>query len=165
MKAKEPRRNNSCITRLLRTARTRTGCALDQWWSARHCTGVWGEIVRPDAYAVWVEAGVRLPFCFEYDTGTKTLARLARKLDGYARLARAVGHPTRVLFAFPTPGRHSAARRVLAHPQVPVATAVIPAQSAPDGPVWQTVTDHRPPCQLADLGHPSRILGDTTTRP
>ena len=107
---------------------------------------------------------MRLPFCFEYDTGTKTLARLARKLDGYARLARAVGHPTRVLFAFPTPGRHSAARRVLAHPQVPVATAVIPAQSAPDGPVWRAVTDPGAPRRLANLGHPSGVLG-ATTRP
>ena len=154
---------NGVFTRLIRTARTRPGCALDQWWSARRCAGLWGEIVRPDAYAVWVEDGVRLPFCFEYDTGTETPARLAGKLDGYARLAQAVGHPTWVLFAFPTPGRHTAARRVLAHPAVPVATAVIPPQSAPDGPVWQAVGDHRPPCRLADLGHPSRVLGTATT--
>ena len=154
---------NGVFTRLLRTARTRPGCALDQWWSARRCAGVWGEIVRPDAYAVWVEDGVRLPFCFEYDTGTETPARLAGKLDGYARLTRAVGHPTWVLFAYPTPGRHSAARRVLAHPAVPVATAVIPPQSAPDGPWWQAVGDHRPPGRLANLGHPSRVLGTATT--
>ena len=106
---------------------------------------------------------MRLPFCFEYDTGTETLARLAGKLDGYARLARAVGHPTWVLFAFPTPGRHTAARRVLAHPAVPVATAVIPPQSAPDGPWWQAVGDHRPPCRLAGPGHPSRVLGTAST--
>jgi len=156
---------NGVFTRLIREARTRPGCALDQWWSARRCAGLWGEIVRPDAYAVWVEDGVRLPFCFEYDTGTETLARLAGKLDGYARLARAVGHATWVLFAFPTPGRQAAARRVLAHPGVPVATAVIGPDTAPDDPVWQAVGDHRPPGRLADLGHPSRVLGATTTRP
>ncbi|MDA8062283.1 MAG: replication-relaxation family protein [Actinomycetota bacterium] len=72
---------------------------------ARRCAAVWGEFVRPDAYAVWVEASVRLPFCFEYETGTGTLACLAGKLDGYARLVRAVGHPTWVLFVFPSLGR------------------------------------------------------------
>ena len=157
--------NNSCITRLLRTARTRTGCALDQWWSARRCAGAWGEIVRPDAYAVWVEHEVRLPFCFEYDAGTETLARLKAKLDGYARLARAVGHATWVLIRFPSVGRHTAARRVLAHPEVPVATAVIGPAAAPDGPLWRAVTDPGPPCRLVDLGHPSRALGATTARP
>ncbi|MGH8997562.1 MAG: replication-relaxation family protein, partial [Acidimicrobiales bacterium] len=85
---------NGIFTRLIRSARARPGCALDEWWSARRCAGAWGDAVRPDAYAVWVEDDVRLPFCFEYDTGTEALRRLAAKLDGYARLARAVGHPT-----------------------------------------------------------------------
>jgi len=156
---------NGVFTRLIRTARTRSGCQLAEWWSARRCAAVWGEIVRPDAYAVWVEGDTRLPFCFEYDTGTETLGRLAQKLDGYARLAQAVGHATWVLFAFPSPGRHTAARRVLAHPQVPVATAVIGPHTAPDGPWWQAVADPRPPGRLADLGHPSRILGAATTGP
>lgn len=161
---------NGVFTRLIRTARTRPDCQLAEWWSARRCAAVWGEIVRPDAYAVWVEAGVRLPFCFEYDTATETLARLAGKLDGYARLARAVGHPTWVLFAFLSPGRQTTARRVLRHPAVPVATAVVGPQSAPDGPVWQAIGDQRPPGRLADLGHPSRILGgrilgDSAARP
>ena len=156
---------NGIFCGLLRTARTRTDCALDEWWSARRCAGAWGEIVRPDAYAVWVEHEVRLPFCFEYDTGTETLARLRAKLDGYARLARAVGHPTWVLFRLPSVGRHSAARRVLAHPEVPVATAVIGPDVAPEGPLWRAVTDPGPPCRLVDLGHPSRALGATTARP
>ena len=38
--------------------------------------------------------GARLPFCSEYDNGTETLSRLERKLGGYAKLARAVEHPT-----------------------------------------------------------------------
>lgn len=150
---------NGVFTALLRAARTRPGCQLAEWWSARRCAAVWGEVVRPDAYAVWAEDDVRLPFCFEYDTGTETLGRLAKKLDGYARLARAVGHPTWVLFAFPSPSRHRAARRVLQHP------AVIGHQSVPDGPVWQAIGDPRPPGRLAGLGHPSRVLGVNTARP
>ncbi len=113
---------NGVFSALLRTARSRADCALDEWWSARRCAGAWGEIVRPDAYAVRVEHEVRLPFCLEYDAGTETLARLKAKLDGYARLARAVGHATWLLIRFPSVGRHSAARRVLAHPEVPVAS-------------------------------------------
>ena len=156
---------NGVFCSLLATARTHPGCALDEWWSARRCAGAWGEIVRPDAYAVWVEHDVRLPFCFEYDTGTETLGRLAAKLERYARLARAVGHPTWVLFAFPSPGRHRGARRVLAHPEVPVATAVIGPDAAPDGPLWRAITDPGPPSRLVDLGHPARALGATAARP
>jgi hypothetical protein len=144
---------NGVLTALLRTARTRPGCHLDEWWSARRCAAAWGEIVRPDAYAVWVEHGVRLPFFLEYDTGTEALRRLAAKLDGYARLARAVGHPTWVLFAFPSVGREAAARRVLRHPVVPVATAVLGPHTAPDGPVWQAIGDQRAAGRLVDLGH------------
>jgi hypothetical protein len=144
---------NGVLTALLRTARTRPGCHLDEWWSARRCAAAWGEIVRPDAYAVWVEHGVRLPFFLEYDTGTEALRRLAGKLDGYARLARAVGHPTWVLFAFPSVGREAAARRVLRHPVVPVATAVLGPHTAPDGPVWQAIGDQRAAGRLVDLGH------------
>ncbi len=149
---------NGVFTRLIRAARSRPGCALDQWWSARRCAALWGEIVRPDAYGVWVDTGLRLPFCFEYDTASETLARLAKKLEGYARLAQAVGHPTWVLFAFPSPGREHAARRVLAHPGVPVATAVIGSDTAPDGPLWRPVGRGGPPRPMIDLGHPSRLL-------
>ncbi|MCU4185904.1 replication-relaxation family protein [Acidiferrimicrobium sp. IK] len=40
---------NGVLCALIRNARTRPGCALDQWWSARRCAAAWGEIVRPDA--------------------------------------------------------------------------------------------------------------------
>jgi hypothetical protein len=62
--------------------------------------------------------------------------RLARKLDGYARLAAAAGHPNWVLFSFPSPRREAEARRVLRHPVVPVATTARADRGAPDGPVW-----------------------------
>jgi Replication-relaxation len=150
---------NGVLTALIRVARTRPGCALDQWWSARRCAAVWGELVRPDAYAVWVQDDLRLPFCLEYDTGTETLTQLAGKLPGFARLAQAVGHPTWVLFAFPTPGREASARRVLTHPEVPVATAVLPTRVAPDGQLWLPVGGAGPRLPLVGLGHPGRHLG------
>ena len=114
---------NGFFTGLLRSARTRPGCYLDEWWSERRCAREWGEVVRPDGYGVWTEHGTALPFLLEYDNGTEPLDRLAAKLAGYARLAAAAGHPNWVLFTFPGPRRERDARRVLAHPGVPVATA------------------------------------------
>ena len=127
---------NGFFCALCRAARTRTGCQLEQWWSERRCAAEWGEVVRPDGYGVWTEHGTSLPFLVEYDNGTERLERLARKLDGYARLAAAAGHPNWVLFSFPSPRREAEARRVLLHPVVPVATCARGNRGAPDGPVW-----------------------------
>ena len=113
---------NGFFTALLRSARTRSGCQLEEWWSERRCGREWGEVVRPDGYGVWVDHGVSMPFLLEHDNGTERLARLADKLGGYAKLAVAAGHPNWVLFTFPTQRREVDARRVLAHHSVPVAT-------------------------------------------
>jgi hypothetical protein len=149
---------NGFFTALIRSARHGGASSLEEWWSARRCAAAWGDAVRPDGYGVWADHGVRLPFCFEYDNGTETLARLEAKLGGYAKLARAVEHPTWVLFRFPTAGREAAARPVLTHLAVPVATAVIEPGQAADGPLWLAVGDRGPRRRLADLGHPDRAL-------
>ena len=130
---------NGFFCSLLRSARTQTGSALVEWWSERRCAAEWGEVVRPDAYGVWREGAVSLPFLLEYDNGTERLERLARKLDGYARLAQAAGHPNWVLFSFPSERREAEAARVLTHPTVPVATGARTAATAPDGPLWRPV--------------------------
>ena len=127
---------NGFFCALYRSARTRTGCRLEEWWSERRCATEWGEVVRPDGYGVWTEHATSLPFLVEYDNGTERLERLARKLDGYARLAAAAGHPNWVLFSFPSPRREAEARRVLRHPVVPVATTARAGRVAPDGPAW-----------------------------
>ena len=106
---------NGFFTALLRSARTRSDCRLEEWWSERRCGREWGEVVRPDGYGVWCDYGVSTPFLLEHDNGTERLARLANKLEGYAKLAVAAGHPNWVLFTFPTPRRELEARRVLAH--------------------------------------------------
>jgi hypothetical protein len=164
---------NGFFSGLIRSARHQRGATLADWWSARRCAGAWGEAVRPDRYGVWVEGEVRLPFCFEYDTGTETLGRLSAKLEGDARLARAVNHPTWVLFRFPSLGREAQARRVLEHAEVPVATAVLTPGSLPDGPLWLAVGDAGYRRRLIDLGLPTaalaQVLGGsiagTTRRP
>jgi hypothetical protein len=147
------------FTGLIAAARQTPGASLDEWWSSRRCAAAWGNAVRPDGYGVYVEGDIRLPFLLEYDTGSEVLARLEGKLPGYAALTRAVEHPTWLCFAFLTAAREAAARRVLVHPEVPVATAVIAQDSAPGGPVWLAIGDVGARLRLVDLGHPGRALG------
>lgn len=159
---------NATFTSLIRTARTHPGCELATWWSEARCTAEWGELVRPDGYGVWVAGGRRAPFLLEFDTGSERLARLAAKLPGYADLAAAVGHPTWVCFRFPSPGREAAARTVLAHPGVPVATAALTARADLSGPVWLPVgrlggPPGGPRLALAELGDPRRALAAPAT--
>lgn len=152
---------NGFFTALLRTCRRHPGSELAEWWSEQRCAAVWGKVVRPDGYGVWVEDDRRLPFLLEYDCGTERLARLEAKLPGYARLARAAKHPTWVLFCFTSPAREAAARKVLRHPAVPVATAVVERGATPDGPLWLALSDSGRR-RLVDLGHPSRAVAAGT---
>jgi hypothetical protein len=147
---------NGFFSSLIREARAHSETELAQWWSSRRCAAAWGEAVRPDGYAVWVDGERRVPFHLEFDMGTERLARHEAKLPGYAELARAAGHPTWVLFCFRTAGRESAARRVLSHPAVPVATAVLSPGQAANGPHWSVVGEIGPRLGLADLGSPER---------
>lgn len=88
--------------------------------------GRWADgIVRPDAFGAWRENGEVVEFFLEYDGGTETHARLVAKLGAYERLEAERGASAWVLFAFPTAGRESAARRALAPATVPVATAAL----------------------------------------
>jgi hypothetical protein len=138
---------------LVRSARTRLGCRLDEWWSERHCAREWGEVVRPDGYGIWSEADTSLPFLLEYDNGTERLERLAAKLDGYVGLAAAAGHPNWVLFSFPSPRRERDARRVLDHRAVPVATASREPGTAADAAIWLPVRRHGARLRLAQLAN------------
>jgi hypothetical protein len=144
---------NGFFCSLLGSARTRPGCRLDEWWSERHCAREWGEVVRPDGYGIWTEADTNFPFLLEYDNGTERLERLGGKLDGYADLAAAAGHPNWVLFSFPSPRRERDARRVLAQRAVPVATASREPGTAPDAAIWLPVRRDGARLRLAQLAN------------
>jgi hypothetical protein len=142
---------NGFFCSLLASARHRAGSDLLLWWSARRCSGAWGSFVRPDGYGVWSESDRRVAFLLEYDNGTETIARLAEKLDRYARLFAATDRRLPVLFAFAGPGREAEARRALRHPAVPVATATLAPGQSPADAVWLPVGSGRARLGLIDL--------------
>lgn len=156
---------NGVFTALIAAGRRGGDLRLAQWWSERRCAAEWGALVRPDGYGVIEGHGRRVAFLLEYDAGTERLARLAAKLTGYAALAEAAGAPTWVAFAFASSRREAEARRVLAHPAVPVATAALAggpdsAGRGPAGAVWLAVG--RPGAtrrHLVDLGPPGATAG------
>ncbi|GAA1836670.1 replication-relaxation family protein [Actinomadura chokoriensis] len=135
------------------------GTALDQWWSEHRCAAHWGDLARPDAFGRWTEphpggATRTFDFFLEHDTGTETLARVARKLGGYADLAEATGTTTPVLIWLPSPKREANLRALLGAPEVPVATAVHTPATSPDGPagpVWLPAGTTGRRLRLADL--------------
>lgn len=122
---------NSLFTTLIRHARQphATG-ELTAWWSAARCGRHWGDIITPDAYGRWREAGREIEWFLEFDFGTEQLSRLATKLTRYEQLATTTDIITPILVWLPTPQREATARhafaealRALDHPnRTPVAT-------------------------------------------
>jgi hypothetical protein len=151
---------NSVLCALARHAHnhdTHHAAQLEIWWSERRAATVWGDWVRPDAYARYREQNRTVEFFLEFDQGTEPLDRLVGKLTGYARLARTTGIATPVLFWLPGPTRetHLLDRLRREPPGIPVATTA-PTDRAhrhdPGGAVWATPTS-RARHHLTDLGH------------
>jgi hypothetical protein len=131
-----------------------TGTGLVVWWGERRCAAAWGDLVRPDAAAVWRSPGGRqLAFAVEYDTGSEPLARVAGKLADYADLAAALGQQLPVLFALPSTAREAALHQMLdptalrpAGGGLLVATAAADHAAAVGGPagrVWRPAAPQR----------------------
>jgi hypothetical protein len=122
---------NELFTTLIRRARQPGASGtLTAWWSAARCGRHWGDIVTPDGYGRWREAGREIEWFVEFDFGTEQLSRLAGKLVRYERLAETTGITTPVLIWLPSAQREANARRALADAlhaldlpaRVPVAT-------------------------------------------
>ena len=133
---------NGFFCSLAADARRDPARSLEAWWSQRRCGELYGELVRPDAYGQWSEAGRSVEFFFEYDTGTESLGRVAGKLAGYAELALAGGPRHRVLIWLRSAARevHLHERLAAAGDRCPVATANEELAAAlgttPAGAVW-----------------------------
>ena len=147
---------NGLFCALARWARTVEDAELAEWWPERRCTNEWGEVVRPDGFGTLRQRTRVVEFFVELDRGTETLGRLADKLTGYAELTRATGWAPSVCFWFPSPGREAEARRVLAHPEVPVATGAAGLGDGPGGPAWLPVGQTGPRRHLIDLATAGR---------
>ena len=146
------------FTALIRGCPPGGASSLDQWWSAGRCAAAWGDAVRPDGYAVWVEDGARLPFCFEYDNGTETLGRLEAKL---ARLRQAgPGRQTSDLGAVPVPDTGPGGGRPAGAgpPGRPGGHGGIEARTGGRRAAVAGGRGGGPRRRLADLGHPDRAL-------
>lgn len=146
---------NGLFCALHAAARSRPDAAVGAWWSERRCAAEWGEFVRPDAYGVWEEAGSRVEFFVEHDTGTETLSRVAAKLDGYRDLVEAEGGARPLLFWLASPGREPALRKALQGTTLPMATAVA-GTGNPAGAVWLPLGGEAPRRPLIALaGRPT----------
>ena len=147
------RATNGLFCALARWARRVEDAELAEWWSERRCATEWGEVVRPDGFGTLRQGDRVVELFVEVDRGTETLARLADKLTGYAELVRATGWAPLVCFWFPTTGREAAARQVLGHAEVAVATggAGLGDPAGAGGTVWLPVGSAGPRRHLIDL--------------
>ena len=174
---------NSLLTTLIRHSRQpgATG-QLTAWWSAGRCGRHWGDIITPDAYGRWREAGHEIEWFLEFDFGTEQLSRLTNKLTRYEQLATTTGITTPILVWLPTPGREATARHALADTlhrldrphRVPVATTNPTAGVDPldmTEPRWlrvsDTITTGRTrladlPALWPDLTPPATSMPDTS---
>ncbi len=135
---------NEFFVALTAHARTHDGANLARWWNEKRCRDTTGALVRPDGHGVWSVNGRDVPFWVEVDLGTETLARVATKLAGYARLPAALGYP--VLFWLTNPLRETNLHAHLSRVGVPdgltVATAAADHATdsgGPAGTVWRVV--------------------------
>ncbi|MBF6183363.1 replication-relaxation family protein [Nocardia otitidiscaviarum] len=140
---------NEWFITLASAARATGNAALLAWWSENRCRALWGDLVIPDGYGRYTQAGATLDFFLEFDLATMALPTVAGKLHGYAELARTSGVITPVLVWVPLGSREAAARKALRDtwaglrdPEaVPVATAAadllpIDPAASPAAPVW-----------------------------
>lgn len=160
------------LVALAARGRVRGAGRLAVWWSARSAATVWGDLIHPDAYALWqnthdTTGGTgECVFFYEYDTGTESLTQLLGKLPGYRRFRDQQDGSHPILIHLPTPAREQRVHQQLAAdpPGVPVATTTPPATelalgAALDAAVWLPAgAPHRHtlsalPAAFTRLGH------------
>ncbi len=134
---------NTLLATLAATHHTCPDHALALWLSSRSAARLWGDWIRPDAYAHYQHGTTVLPFFLEHDTGTeRPLARVEAKLDGYANLAATTGARPALLIHTSTARREGALRTRITEAaerlHLPVATShtALTHQTAVSPPVW-----------------------------
>ena len=103
---------------------------LAAWWNQYTCAGLWGDLIRPDSYAVHRDPATdgEFGFFFEHDTGSEHLPQLAEKTTGYARYAAAYGGHRPILIQLPDTEReyrlHARLATIPDASGLPIATTV-----------------------------------------
>jgi hypothetical protein len=148
---------NTLMITLATAHRTDPALRLAAWWGPVTCLRIWGDVIRPDAYALWrertepratglaamedshpkLDSGM-CGFFVEYDTGTESSMQVAGKIEGYLRYAEAYGGHRPVLIQVPDARREQRVHAALAAAYgpicpVPIATS---AQAEAAGPLW-----------------------------
>ncbi|WP_277675695.1 replication-relaxation family protein [Saccharopolyspora rectivirgula] len=104
---------NSLFTGLIADALAHHDRAVTAWWSEARCARHFGDIVRPDGYGRWREAGSEIEWFVEWDTGRYHLSRFVAKIPDYLELAATTRIVTPLLAVFSTASREAHARRLL----------------------------------------------------
>lgn len=111
---------------------------LTAWWNQYSLLPIWGDLIRPDAYAVHRDPASNDEFGFflEHDTGSEHVPQLAAKTAGYRRYAATYrGHRPILIHLNSHAREHALHQRLAAMPEVtqlPIATAVTaPAERDP----------------------------------
>lgn len=146
---------NTLMIRLATNHHTGTGVRLAAWWGPISCLRLWGDVIRPDAYAVTTtpETG-ECGWFLEYDTGTESITQLTAKLRAYRRFEQTYAGHRPVLIHLPTVAREQRLHQQIAETYpgrcpVPVATSTDPDLAAP---TWR-LAGH----PLAPDGTPARF--------
>ncbi|OLT26893.1 hypothetical protein BJF83_20035 [Nocardiopsis sp. CNR-923] len=130
------------------------------WYGERECARRWGSHIRPDGYLRWRQEESVLRAFFEYDTGTESLAKVRRKMVGYANLARYRDRPSIVLFAVHSEKRAQHLETKLAKDVSDSVGAYVTTHSrlteqGPEQRVWRVVGATGSPheLRLVDIAH------------
>jgi len=127
---------NTLMIRLTAHHRTDPALRLTAWWGPISCLRLWGDVIRPDAYAVTTTAAAEHGWFLEYDTGTESVTQLAAKLRAYRRFEQTYAGHRPVLIHLPSAAREQRLHQQIAETYpgpcpVPVATSTAPDLAAP----------------------------------
>lgn len=161
---------NDIFVTLAAYARVHEDCRLSRWTAEKTVADACSGLVRPDAYAEWMQDGTSVRFFFEHDRGSEPLKTLVDKIHKYAALADHSRVRRPVLFRLPTTARehhlhHALRKRWPSGPPVSVAITsaeqlvtpgneVTPASPCAADAVWLAVGGGGQRRRLIDLQSP-----------
>lgn len=141
---------NTFFTALYAEAGAMGSVAVTQWLCEDEAASLFLGKVRPDGAATVETGSGRVPFFFEYDTGTEPLTVLAAKLDRYAA-GKPVGGQRPVLLQITRPGREQNFHHELGGRAYPFTIATATGSGGVLGVRWRRLGD-TDLVELTDLG-------------